>query len=166
MDECKPLALGTTEERERLREEAGYLLGRAVQVDPIKPKLKAPGTGRLKLKNDKVLSNFAFKFNMRRYTSRCCSAGGNPPTSTRSNSRRRTALSFPWCSERLARCSLRRRVRVLARPEGAGETGIRRSLQAAAAGVVCWQGLALVHFSAQPEPFLTQNTRQRPLKTL
>jgi len=35
------------------------LLGRAVQVDPNKPTLKAPGTKRLKLKYDKVLSSFA-----------------------------------------------------------------------------------------------------------
>ena len=41
--------------------------GRAVQVDPIKPTLKAPGTKRLKLKCDEPLSNFAFNFNLRRY---------------------------------------------------------------------------------------------------
>jgi len=39
-----------------------------VQVDPTKPKLKPPGTKRLKLKCDKLLSNFAFNFNLRRYT--------------------------------------------------------------------------------------------------
>ena len=39
----------------------------AVQVDPIKPKLKPPGTHRLKLKCDTLLSNYAFKFNLRRY---------------------------------------------------------------------------------------------------
>jgi hypothetical protein len=44
-----------------------YLLGRTVQVDPIKPTLKAPGIKLLKLKYDKPLSNFAFKFNLRRY---------------------------------------------------------------------------------------------------
>jgi hypothetical protein len=33
----------------------------------VKPKLKAPGTKRLKLKYDEPLSNFAFKFNLRRY---------------------------------------------------------------------------------------------------
>ena len=38
-----------------------------MQVDPIKPTLKAPGITRLKLKCDKLLSNFAFKFNLRRY---------------------------------------------------------------------------------------------------
>jgi hypothetical protein len=30
-------------------------LGRAVQVDPIRPRLKAPGTKRLKLKYDGLL---------------------------------------------------------------------------------------------------------------
>ena len=42
--------------------------GRAVQVDPIKPELKAPGTKRLKLKCDEPLSDFAFNFSLRRYT--------------------------------------------------------------------------------------------------
>jgi len=37
---------------------------RAVQVDPIKPKLKPPGTKRLKLECDGPLSNFAFKFKL------------------------------------------------------------------------------------------------------
>ena len=40
-----------------------------MQVDPMNPTLKAPGTKRLKLKNDELLSNFAFKFNLRRYMS-------------------------------------------------------------------------------------------------
>jgi len=39
-----------------------------VQVDPIKPMLKAPGTKRLKLKIDELLSSFAFNLNLRRYT--------------------------------------------------------------------------------------------------
>jgi hypothetical protein len=38
-----------------------------VQVDPIKPELKAPGTKRLKLKSDEPLSSFGFKFKLRRY---------------------------------------------------------------------------------------------------
>jgi len=38
-----------------------------VQVDPIKPTLKAPGAKRLKLKHDEPLSNIAFSFNLRRY---------------------------------------------------------------------------------------------------
>jgi hypothetical protein len=42
--------------------------GRAVQVDPMKPKMKPPGAKRLKLKCDILLSNIAFKFNLRRYS--------------------------------------------------------------------------------------------------
>jgi len=42
--------------------------GRVVQVDPIKPTLKAPGIKLLKLNHGKHLSNFGFKFNLRRYT--------------------------------------------------------------------------------------------------
>jgi len=38
-----------------------------VQVDPIKPTLKAPGIKRLKLEYDVLLSNFALKFNLRRF---------------------------------------------------------------------------------------------------
>jgi len=41
--------------------------GRAVQVYPIKPKLKPPGTKRLKLNCDVLLSTSAFKINLRRY---------------------------------------------------------------------------------------------------
>jgi len=37
--------------------------GRTVQVDPIKPTLKTPGTERLKLKYEELVSNFCFKFN-------------------------------------------------------------------------------------------------------
>ena len=46
----------------------GLVLGRAVQVDPIKPKLKPPGTKRLKLRIKILLSTSAFKFNLRRYS--------------------------------------------------------------------------------------------------
>jgi len=38
-----------------------------VQVVPIKPKLKLPGTKRLKLECDEPPSKFAFKINLRRY---------------------------------------------------------------------------------------------------
>jgi len=38
-----------------------------VQVDPIKPTMKAPGTKRLKLEYDETLSDFAFKFKLCRY---------------------------------------------------------------------------------------------------
>ena len=39
-----------------------------MQVDPIKPKLTLPGTKRQKLECDELLSKFAFKSNLRRYT--------------------------------------------------------------------------------------------------
>jgi len=42
--------------------------GEAVQDDPIKPMLKAPGTKHLKPKCAEPPSNFAFKFNLRRYS--------------------------------------------------------------------------------------------------
>jgi hypothetical protein len=44
------------------------VLGRAVQINPIKPILKAPKTRRLKLKHDETLSIVAFEFNLRRHT--------------------------------------------------------------------------------------------------
>jgi len=44
----------------------GPSLGRAVQVDPINPTLKAPGTECLKLKCDEPLSMFAFNFKLLR----------------------------------------------------------------------------------------------------
>ena len=37
-------------------------------VDPMKSTFKAPGSKLLKLEQEKLLSNFAFKFNLRRYT--------------------------------------------------------------------------------------------------
>ena len=61
------------------RADGGTPPGRAVQVDPIKPTLKAPGSGRLKLKCDEPLSNFAFKFNLRRYTQAAWAASTPPP---------------------------------------------------------------------------------------
>ena len=39
-----------------------------MQVDPIKPTLKAPRIQRLKLIRDDPLSNLALNFNLRRYT--------------------------------------------------------------------------------------------------
>ena len=42
--------------------------GMVVQVDPIKPIFKLPGTKRLTLECDEPLSKYAFKFKLRRYT--------------------------------------------------------------------------------------------------
>ena len=39
-----------------------------MQADPIKPKLKLPGTKRLKVKHDEPLSKFALKFSLCRYS--------------------------------------------------------------------------------------------------
>jgi hypothetical protein len=80
--------------------------GRAVQVDPIKPESKAPGTKLLTLIHDGRLSDFAFKLNLRRY----------------SLVKALLPFHFPH------------------------------------ADYSVWAGLTLVHFSAQPEPLLTQNT--------
>jgi hypothetical protein len=44
-------------------------IGKVVQVDCIRLTLKPPGTKRLKLRYDEAPSIFAFKFNLRRYTS-------------------------------------------------------------------------------------------------
>jgi len=46
---------------------ARVLRGRAVQVDPIKPTLKAPGSKKLILKHDQLVSNLGFDFNLRRF---------------------------------------------------------------------------------------------------
>ena len=54
----------------RFGDRVTVLHGRAVQVGPIKPTLEAPGTERLKLALHcgKLLSNSAFNFNLRRYS--------------------------------------------------------------------------------------------------
>jgi len=41
-----------------------------VQVDPMKPMLKPPGSKRLNLKCDTLLSTSAFNLNLRRYIER------------------------------------------------------------------------------------------------
>ena len=56
--------------------------GRAVQLDPIKPTLKVPGTKRLKLQYDEFLSSLPFKFNLRRYTGGKRSVASEQPIPT------------------------------------------------------------------------------------
>jgi hypothetical protein len=64
-----PFALGVDPSAEVLRLAAPIgTRGGAVQVDPIKPALKVPGTKRVELIYDGPLSNFTFNFNLRRYT--------------------------------------------------------------------------------------------------
>ena len=66
--------LGESQQKQR-RDDAGLerrgqlaCHGRAVQVDPIKPTLKAPGSMLSKLSYDGPVSIFAFNFNLHRYT--------------------------------------------------------------------------------------------------
>jgi len=47
---------------------AGHHHGWVVQVEPIEPMLKPPGSKHLRLKCVKLLSSFAFKVNFRHYT--------------------------------------------------------------------------------------------------
>ena len=61
-----------------------------MQVDPIKPTLNAPGAEPLKQKCDELLSNFAYKFNLRRYT-----PGTSRPTSSWHSPLRGGAASMP-----------------------------------------------------------------------
>ena len=66
---CRMMAVTATAWRAgRRRSGGGGGSGRAVQVDPIKPTLKAPVIKLSKLTCDKPLSKFAFKFRLRRYT--------------------------------------------------------------------------------------------------
>jgi len=67
VDECKPLAGGDLQPRRAARDHRALRQGRPVQVDPIKPTCKPPGTKRLKLNDDESLSNFAFNFKLRCY---------------------------------------------------------------------------------------------------
>jgi hypothetical protein len=85
VDECKPLGAGAARAVRgggagcvRAAAGGGGGRGRAVQVDPVKPTLKAPGTEHLKLKHDKRLSIFAFKFNLRRYNAGGALGGVSP----------------------------------------------------------------------------------------
>ena len=69
MNECKPLGDGDVRP-------AGVAVpdhhhGMAVQIDPIKTTLTAPGIERLKLIYYEVLSSFAFTFDLRRYIMTC-----------------------------------------------------------------------------------------------
>jgi hypothetical protein len=64
---------------------SAFAPGRVVQVDPLRPKLKPPGTKRLKLEYEGLLSIFGFKFNLRRYhpaaaAPACCSSRTVRPT--------------------------------------------------------------------------------------
>jgi len=79
------LGVDADDERLRIYQSCVFVKppGRAVQVDPIKPTVKAPGIKLLKLQYGKPLSNVTFKFSLRRYTP---------------GSARRTGTATPtWC---------------------------------------------------------------------
>ena len=65
--------------------------GRAVQVDPMKPKLKPPGTKRLKPKCDTLPSISAFKFHLHHYTRATSSGRQRTHNPSRSSARRAAA---------------------------------------------------------------------------
>ena len=67
MRRCKPLRVGRHVHQLGDGRLAAAAVGGAVQVAPIKPKLKPPGTERLRLNIDILLSTSAFKINLRRY---------------------------------------------------------------------------------------------------
>ena len=105
MDECKPLLAGicalffilmavgadSVVPIIQPREPPAAAEGRAVELDPIKPTLIAPGTNLLTLKYIEPLSTFAFKFNVRHYMKACLPCPRwRPPTAT--------------CSSTLGRC--------------------------------------------------------------
>ena len=64
---CQALGRGAVRAVPHRRRRSRSTPGRAVQVDPIKPAFKPPGTKRLKLIYDGPVSNVAFNINLRRY---------------------------------------------------------------------------------------------------
>ena len=71
--------------------------GRAVQVDPVKPKLKPPGTKRLKLKGDVLFSSVAFKYDLRRYATEEAAAQAGTSTRPLLRSTQAVLFSLPFC---------------------------------------------------------------------
>ena len=66
-----------------------------MQVNPIKPLLKAPGTKRLKLECDILLSDSASKLNLRRYIKLWRASDGKCLLTTTKVGRCRLNLSNP-----------------------------------------------------------------------
>ena len=102
------------------RVSAVHAHGEAVQDDPIKPTLKPPGTERLRLKYDELLSCFAFNFNSRRYM-----MGGMPfddPLAAQQAAPRGHPLPDSFFTERLER-SLKLAAAAVASAGGGGGGG-------------------------------------------
>ena len=127
-----------TEARGQEARPGAELRGRAVQVDPMKPRLKAPGTMLLKLRYDEPHSNFAFNFNLRLYNV-------DMEVTIATKLEPLTQRGEDFCEAKLA---------------GAGTNGcytVDGKETCAYSMIGAGQGLTLFHFSAQPEPFLSQN---------
>ena len=99
-----------------------------MQVDPVKPALKAPGTQRLKLNYDYLLTSFAFNFNLRRYNKAGAAVEAAHTTAHHANAAARD----------------------ISDTAAARAAAVEASVGAQLAG----RGLHSVHFLAQPEPFL------------
>jgi hypothetical protein len=69
--------------------------GGTVQVDPIRPTLKPLGTTHLKLKHNEVLFKFAFKFNLRRYSTAAPAAAPRRATPSRGSPRSKCKARRP-----------------------------------------------------------------------
>jgi len=74
---------------------AGNGEGKAVQVEPVKSKLKAPGTERFILKYDNLLSRRDFRVNLRCYKKGAQACSSSPRALLRSVWRCRLTLSNP-----------------------------------------------------------------------
>jgi len=79
-----------------------------VQVDPIRPTLKAPEPERLKPERGELLSNFAFKINTRRYTEAAAEAddGNFPVVGTTNYHQPNTCAPHVFESEPRVHCQI------------------------------------------------------------
>ena len=120
--------------------------GRVVQVDPMISELKSPGTNRLKLKCDKLLSSFAFNLNLRRYSKERGRAVRVDPMKLK--------LKPPGTERLKLKC-------YILLSTSAFKFNLRRYNEAYACRTEMGQGLTLVHFSAQHEPVLVIEAKAR-----
>ena len=126
--------------------------GRVVQLDPIKPKLKPPGTKLLKPEHETLVSKFAFKFNLCRYTL------VSPLLTALHN------VAPYW--KNVSALGAERLIFIV---EHFADPAVLYSSEEAYLNLVMAlhpvdrQGFTVVHFSAPPEPFLAHNcTRDIP----
>ena len=116
-----------------------------MQADPITSTLKAPGSKRLKLEHEKLLSTVAFNFNLRRYMKVWCAL-------TPAQAELGATVTMPTLTGRP----------LLLQIKPMSATVVSRGVKTMAGE---GQGLTVPHFSAQLEPSLTQITPQTFPKT-